>query len=699
VSASKTHALCIIDAGAMGVRRLVRTVCPHDCPSACSLDVQVADGRVVSVRGGDNPYTAGVICAKVSRYGERVHHPDRILHPLERVGGKGSGAWRQISWDAALDRVAAAFSEAAERWGPEAVWPYNSGGTMGLVQRDGIHRLTHVMGYSRRKRTICTAVAMAGWSAGIGRIAGPDPREMALSDLIVVWGGNPVSTQVNAMNHISRARKTRGAKLVVIDPYRTGTAAAADLHLAPRPGTDGALACAVLHVLFRDGYADRTYLAAYAEGTAALEAHLASRTPEWAAAITGLEPAAIEAFAALYGATPRSYIRCGFGFTRTRNGAVNLHAVTCLPTVTGAWQHAGGGALWQNAAIFNWDKTLTEGLDVQAPGVRELDMSRIGAVLHDDPDALQGGPPVRAMLIQSANPAVSAPDSTRVRAGLMRNDVFVAVHEQFMTETAALADLVLPATTFLEHDDIYGAGGHSHIQAGPAILEPPGECRSNHALLGALAARLGADHAGFRLSARDLADATLARSGWGGLDRLEAAGWIDAQPDFAESHFLNGFGHPGGRFRFAPDWKALGPRATGMPDLPDHWPMAEPADTEHPFRMIAPPARQFLNTTFTNVPESVRREGRPTCLIHPEDGARLGITTGDLVEVGNTRGRVRLHARLAGGQQPGVVVVESLWPSAAFAGGSGINTLIGSAPAAPNDGATFHDTAVWVRAA
>jgi anaerobic selenocysteine-containing dehydrogenase len=678
---------------------LVRTVCPHDCPSACSLDVQVADGRVASVRGGDNPYTAGVICAKVSRYGERVHHPDRILHPLERVGPKGSGHWRRISWDAALDRLAAAFTDTAERWGPEAVWPYNSGGTMGLVQRDGIHRLTHVMGYSRRKRTICTAVAIAGWSAGVGRIAGPDPREMARSDLIVVWGGNPVSTQVNAMTHISRARKTRGAKLVVIDPYRTGTAAAADMHLAPRPGTDGALACAVLHVLFRDGHADRAYLAAHAEDTAALEAHLASRTPAWAAAITGLEPAAIEAFATLYGSTPRSYIRCGFGFTRSRNGAVNLHAVTCLPTVTGAWQHEGGGALWQHAAIFNWDKTLTEGLDVKAPGVRELDMSRIGAILDDDRDALQGGPPVRAMLIQSANPAVSAPDSSRVRAGLTRPDVFVAVHEQFMTETAALADLVLPATTFLEHDDIYGAGGHSHIQAGPAILEPAGECRSNHALLGALAARLGADHAGFRLSARELADATLTRSGWDGLDGLEAAGWIDAQPDFAESHFLNGFGHADGRFRFAPDWAALGPRAAGMPALPDHWPVAESADAEHPFRMIAPPARQFLNATFTNVPESIRREGRPTCLIHPEDGARLGIGTGDPVEIGNARGRVRLHARLAEGQQPGVVVVESLWPSASFEGGSGINTLIGSAPAAPNDGAAFHDTAVWVRAA
>ncbi len=491
------------------------TVCPHDCPSACALDVQVTDGdegpRLGAVRGANNPYTAGVICAKVSRYADRVHHPDRIVHPMLRVGAKGCGQWRRIGWDEALDRLAGAFTAAAGRHGAEAVWPYNSGGTMGLVQRDGIHRLTNVMGYSRRKRTICTAIASAGWSAGVGRIAGPDPREMAAADLVVVWGGNPVGTQVNAMSHISRARKERGAKLVVIDPYRTGTATAADMHLAPRPGTDGALACAVMHVLFRDGHADRAYLAAHAEDTAALEAHLRTRTPEWAAAITGLGADEIEAFAALYGATRRSYIRCGFGFTRSRNGAVNLHAVTCLPTVSGAWQHEGGGAFWMHAAIFNWDKTLTEGLDARAAGVRELDMSRIGAVLNGDPDALEGGPPVAAMLIQSANPAASAPDSDRVRAGLLRSDLFVAVHEHFMTDTAMLADLVLPATTFVEHDDIYGAGGHSHIQLGPRLIEPVGESRSNHDLLAGLARRLGAQHPAFAMTALELADATLRR--------------------------------------------------------------------------------------------------------------------------------------------------------------------------------------------
>ena len=253
------------------------SVCPHDCPSTCALDVEVIDGtRIGAVRGADNPYTAGVVCAKVARYADRIHHPDRLLYPMRRTGPKGSGAFTRIGWDEALDEIAAAFTGATARYGAEAVWPFNSAGTMGLVNRDGLQRLTHVMGYSRRKSTICTAIALAGWGAGVGRIAGPDPREMAASDLIVIWGGNPVSTQVNAMSHITRARKQRGAKLVVIDPYRTGTAAAADLHLAPRPGTDGALACAVMHVAFRDGYADRDYMARYADDPAALEAHVAT---------------------------------------------------------------------------------------------------------------------------------------------------------------------------------------------------------------------------------------------------------------------------------------------------------------------------------------------------------------------------------------------------------------------------------------
>ena len=287
------------------------TVCPHDCPSTCALEVEVLDrARIGAVRGAaDNTYTAGVICAKVARYAERVHHPGRLLRPLIRTGRKGDGAFREAGWEEALDRVAGALTDAAARHGPEAVWPYHFAGTMGLVQRDGINRLRHVMGYSQQHNTICSTACESGWVAGVGRYGGPNPREMAEADLIVMWGGNPVSTQVNVMTHVSRARKERGAKFAVVDPYRTPSAAAADLHLAPRPGTDGALACAVMHVMFRDGTADRAYMAEYADCPDRLEAHLRDRGPEWAAGITGLTVAEIEGFAALYGRTDRAFLR------------------------------------------------------------------------------------------------------------------------------------------------------------------------------------------------------------------------------------------------------------------------------------------------------------------------------------------------------------------------------------------------------
>ncbi|MBV9734635.1 MAG: molybdopterin oxidoreductase family protein [Acidisphaera sp.] len=681
--------------------RIRGSVCPHDCPSTCALEVEVLDGaRIGAVRGAAaNSYTAGVVCAKVARYAERIHHPDRLTRPLLRSGPKGSGQFRPIDWEEALDRVADVFSTTAARYGSAAVWPYYYAGTMGLVQRDGINRLRHVMRYSRQKSTICTTLAESGWLAGVGRITGPDPREMARADLIVVWGGNPVGTQVNVMTHVTRARKERGAKLVVVDPYRTGTAAVADMHLAPRPGTDGALACAVMHVAFRDGFADRAYMARYADDPAGLEAHLASRGPAWAAGITGLPAEQIEEFAKLYCTTQRTYIRVGYGFSRLRNGSAQLFAVSCLPTVTGAWQYEGGGAFWNNRAIYHWNKTLIEGLDAVDPAIRMMDMSRVGAVLTGDRRELGDGPPVHAMLIQNTNPAVVAPDSNRVRRGFQRDDLFVCVHEQFMTETARLADVVLPATMFMEHDDIYQAGGHSHIQIGPKLVEPPGECRPNHDVIQGLAQRLDAVHPGFAMTAWELIDATLLASGWPDAQSVLEGRWIDAQPDFAESHFLDGFGHADGKFHFSPDWSRIGPDHARMPKFPDHMPAIDESTQKLPFRLVAAPARQFLNTSFTETPTSRRREVRPTALVHPEDASRLGLVEGGLVRLGNARGEVRVHVRLFDGLQPGVVVVESVWPNGDFVDGLGINALTSDDPAPPNGGAVFHDTAVWMRAA
>jgi anaerobic selenocysteine-containing dehydrogenase len=556
--------------------------------------------------------------------------------------------------------------------------------------------------------TICVTAAWPGFIAGTGKLMGPDPREMALSDLVVIWGTNPVHTQVNVMAHVTRARKERGAKLAVVDVYETATMKQADLGLIIRPGSDGALACAVMHVLFRDGLADWPFLEKFSDCPHAFEAHLMTKTPEWAAAITGLAADRIEAFARLIGETPRTYIRLGYGFTRSRNGAVNMHAATSIATVTGAWAHEGGGAFHNNGAIYHWNKTMIEGLDVRDDAIRHLDQSRIGPVLTGDPFDLRDGPPVTAIFIQNTNPVSVAPEQARVKEGFARDDLFVAVHEQFMTETAAIADIVLPATMFLEHDDLYQSGGHQHILLGPKLIEAPGECRSNHEVICALAQRLGAEHPGFAMSPRQLIDWTLQNSGWGTLAELEAKKWIDCQPDFETSHFIGGFRHPDGKYRFRPDWSQVvfRPNVTErfgpfdqIPAMPDHWTVIETADQEHPFRLATSPARAFLNSSFNETPTSRKREGRPTLFVHPDDLAELGIAAGQKVVIGNRRGEVRLHVKAFSGLVRGVVISESIWPNAAFEDGCGINTLTGADQVSPCGGAAFHDNRVWLRAA
>ena len=681
----------------MGI--FVKSACPHDCPSTCSLEIErIDEQRIGAVRGAkSNSYTDGVTCAKVARYAERAHHPDRLSTPLVRVGPKGAGAFAPIGWDAALDRIAEEFQAAAARHGSEAVWPYHSGGTMGMVQRYGLERLRNVMRYSRQHSTICGTPAESGWKAGIGKLVGADPREMAEAELIFMWGGNPVSTQVNAMTHIQKARK-KGAKLVVVDVYRSPTIEAADVGVVLHPGTDGALACAMIHVLLREGLADRDYLARLTDWSPEVERHFEAKTPEWAAAITGLAAEEIVALARLYGSTKRCFLRLGFGFTRSRNGSVNMHAVSCLPAVTGAWRARGGGAFYMTWDLWGLDLRMAYGLDALDPSIRVLDQSRIGAVLTGDREALKGGPPVAAMLMQNANSATVAPDSNLVRRGLARDDLFLVVHEQFLTETAKFADIVLPATMFVEHDDIYWGYGHTHMTMGPKVIEPYAECRSNHEVTRALAKRLGAVHPGFELTAWELIDATLRASGKGTAAEMREVGWIDCAPPFTQAHFLEGFPNPTGKFRFAPDWASIGPYHQGLPKLPDHMDTAEWASPEHPFRLVTSPARSFLNSTFAETPTSRKREGKPKVRIHPEDAARLGLREGDRVRLGNRRGEVVSVATLGGGQQPGVLVAEGLWRDEDFEDGRGINHLTGGDPVPPNGGVGFHDTAVWARA-
>ncbi|WP_047308065.1 molybdopterin-containing oxidoreductase family protein [Rhodopseudomonas palustris] len=684
------------------------STCPHDCPSACALDVEVIDGSTIGrLRGSKRQtYTAGVVCAKVARYAERIHHPDRLTYPMRRIGPKGSGQFARVSWDEALDEIAARFDAAEAAFGAESVWPYYYAGTMGLVMRDGINRLANVKKYSRFYSTICANIAWSGYAAGVGKVAGVDPREMARSDLIVIWGTNPVSTQVNVMTHAARARKERGAKIAAVDIYDNETMQQADIRIILRPGTDGAFACGVMHVLFRDGLADRAYMARYTDCPDALEAHLATRTPAWASAICGVAEAEIEAFAHAVGETRRSFFRLGYGFTRSRNGAAQMHAALCIPAVTGAWQYEGGGAFFNNGAIFGFDKSLIEGLDRLDPATRVLDQSKIGRILTGDAEALRGGAPIKAMLIQNTNPMTVAPEQELVRTGFGRDDLFVAVHEQFMTETALMADIVLPATMFLEHDDLYYGGGHQHISVGSRLVEPPGECRSNHEVLQGVARRLGVDHPAFAMTPREVIDSTLKSSGHGGIAQLEAELWRDLQPDFRASHFLDGFAHADGKFHFRADWGNVNvPRKLkfgpweAMPSLPDHWAVTEQADPQHPFRLATSPARSFLNTTFNETPSSQAREGEPSVLIHPDDADQIGIEDGEVVVLGNSRGETMLTARLSDGLRRGVVIAESVFPNRAHRGGRGINVLTSAESVAPHGGAAFHDNKVWIKKA
>jgi len=681
------------------------STCPHDCPSTCALDVEVlSPTRIGRVRGAKaHTYTAGVVCEKVARYAERVHHKDRLLHPMRRVGPKGSGQFEQISWDDALDITAEGLLAAERRYGSESVWPYFYAGTMGLVMRDGINRLRHAKRYAQQYSSICTSLAWAGYIAGTGRLTGSDPREMARSDQIVIWGTNAVNTQVNVMTHAARARKERGAKIIAIDIYRNGTIEQADFGLVIRPGTDGALACGVMHVLFREGYANLAYLAQYTDCPAEFEAHLKSRTPEWAAAITGLSVGDIETFARMVGKVQRTYFRLGYGFARQRNGAHNMHAALCIPAVTGAWLHEGGGAFNSNSGVFGWDKTLIEGLDRLDPSTRTFDQSRIGPVLTGDPADLKGGPPVAALFIQNTNPVEIAPEQKLVKQGFAREDLFVCVHEQFMTATARMADVLLPATMFLEHDDIYQGGGHQQIQLGLKLIDPPGECRNNHQVVAALANRVGASHPGFEMTPREMIDETLRASKHGTLAQLEEQRWLDCQPPFEESHFTKGFAWPDGKFRFRPQWASvpLGRKfdygiADQIPPLPDHWDINEKADARHQFKLATSPARGFLNSSFNETPTSRNREGKPRAKMHPDDLATLGLADGDAIRMGNERGEISLWVERFDGVLPGVVIVEGVQPNTAFPDEAGINTLTSAFVPAPFGGAAFHDNHVWI---
>ena len=680
----------------------LRTTCPHDCPSACGLLVERVDGqRIGRVKGDpEHDYTRGVICAKVSRYQERNHHVSRLTTPLARVGAKGVGreAFKEISWDEALDRVAAEFKAASAEFGRESIWPYKYAGTMGLIQLNALERLRNLAGYSRQKETICVGLSGPGSTVGSGKRRGVDPREISDSELVVLWGCNAVHTQVNVMHYVSQARK-KGAQLVVIDPYRNATADKADTHLMIKPGTDAALACAVMQVMIAEELADFVYLSQFTDADAGFYKHIASRTPEWAAPITGLDADSIRAFARLYGKTQRSFIRVGYGLSRSRNGAMSVHAALCLPAVSGAWQYRGGGAL-QGTGVHNFDTLRLQGRDGRKLAARELDQSRIGPILDGTGEEMQGATPVKCLLIQNTNPMAVAPASTQVHAGFMRDDLFICVHEQFMTETAAMADIVLPATTFVEHDDIYGASGHTYMGLGPKLIDGPELARPNSWVIAELAKRLGVEHAFFDMNDKEQIEVLLADSGYPTSAEFEQGVRLDCAFSEDKAHFREGFDHADKRFHFRADWAAVGDVQGRLPSLPDFVSNIDAARESHPYRLVTAPARWFLNTSFTEVENGQRKEGEvPHALVHPEDLADIDVRSGEDLVIGNQQAQLQLQAKAFDGLQRGVVVVHSVWPGHRFKGGVGINALVGADSPPPNGGAAFHDTAVWLKAA
>ncbi len=680
----------------------IATTCPHDCPSTCALQVERLDQNTIGgvYASKDNSYTQGVLCAKVARYADRVHHPDRLTSPLLRVGPKGVGkeSYREIDWDTALDILADRFRNIAKEHGAQSIWPYYYAGTMGLVQRDSINRLTRALGYTRQKSTICVGISDAGFIAATGAKRGVDPREVKHSKLVVVWGGNPVHTQINFMHHITKAKINNDAKLVVIDPYETATAKKADLHLMLRPGTDGALATGVMHYLFANDLVDWDYLEEYTDDPHGLAEHVKHRDLDWAADITGVPAAQIAEFAQLYGATPQSFLRLGYGFTRSRNGAFNMHAAACLPAVTGAWQHLGGGALYSNGGLYPINQRLVVGADLPTPRGRYLDQSRIGPILTGSDYDLQGQGPIKAMLIQNTNPMVVAPESKLVHQGMAREDLWLCVHEQFMTETAAMADLVLPATMFVEHNDIYASGGHTHLQLGRKVIDGPDLCRSNNWLINELGKRLGATSEAFYMSDIELVKDLVERSG---LDwaKMSADNWIDCALPFETAHYLDGFGHADGKFHFRHGWQKIPRSKVKLSGFPDHVAITDEVAGDRQWRLITAPARHFLNTSFNESPISQKLEKRADLLIHVDDLKDLGLEDGAEVMIGNRHGSLVIPAKATKGILPGTLVCESLWPNKAFKQGVGINLLTSAHEAFPNGGAVFHDTAVWLKPA
>ena len=674
---------------------LVRGACPHDCPDTCALLTQVENGIAIKVSGNPaHAHTDGVLCAKVSKYTERTYHPERLLHPLRRTGPKGSGQFERITWDEALREIATRLGTIAQR-NPEAILPYSYAGTMGLVQGEAMAaRFFHRLGASLLDRTICASAGGAGLTHTLGGKLSMHVQFFAEARLILIWGSNSIGSNLHFWR-LAQEAKRRGAKLVCIDPRRSETAEKCHVHLALRPGTDAALALALMHELIRHDWLDHDYIAHHTLGWPALRERAMQWSPERAAEVCGLEAQQIRDLAHDYGQCfvrgEPAAIRLNYGMQRVHGGGNAARAVACLPALIGAWRHRAGGVLLSSSGYFPARRTALQRPDLLGSRrPRTLNMSPIGDILLHPGDAAWG-PKVEALLVYNSNPVAVAPESGAVVRGFAREDLFTVVLEHFQTDTADYADIVLPATTQLEHWDIHTAYGHTDVLLNRSAIEPLGEARSNTQIFRDLAATMGFNEPCFADS-----DEALCRTAFDGVldfDVLLRDGFASLPlPDapFAQG----GFATPSGRCEFFSE--AL-QRSWGD-GLPDHVPNHEPAgsDARYPLAMISPPARNFLNSTFVNVQSLRDIEGQPLLEMHPTDAAARGLMEGQTVRVFNDRGSYHCVLRLNGRAREGVVNGLGIWWRKLGLNGTNVNELTSQKLTDLGGGPVFYDCLVEV---
>jgi anaerobic selenocysteine-containing dehydrogenase len=685
---------------------IVRAVCPHDCPDTCAMLVTVQDGVAAEVRGdSDHPTTAGVLCAKVSRYPERTYHKNRLLHPMKRIGKKGEGKFARISWDKALDTIASRLKTIAAH-DPQAILPYSYAGTMGLVQGESMSsRFFHRLGASFLDRTICASAGGTGYKYTIGARIGTDVEQFQDAKLILIWGSNPIASGLHFWMRAQEAKR-RGARLIAIDPYRSLTAEKCHQHIALLPGTDAALALGIMHILIADDLLDHQYIERYTLGFEQLKDRVKDWPPQRAAEVCGIPVEEIEQLAHAYGETAKRgdavAIRVNYGLQRVRGGGMAVRNIACLPALVGAWRHAAGGIQLSASDSFPKNAGALQRPDLIPHGrlPRTINMSTIGDdLLRDTSPGF--GPKIDALIVYNANPVAVAPDSAKVAQGFAREDLFTVVLEHFQTDTADYADILLPATTQLEHADVHMTYGHLYMMANNAAIAPLGEAKSNSEIFRLLAARMDFAEPCFKDSDDEIAkqafdrrDARAIHFDW---DALKQKGW--QKLNMPDAPFANGgFPTPSGKCEFYSERM----QADGLDPLPAYIAPYESLasnpelGTVYPLAMISPPARNFLNSTFVNVQSLRATEGEPHLDMHPVDAAARGIRSGDRVRIFNDRGSLIAKARVTDKARSGLVVGLSIWWKKLAADGKNANEVTSQRLTDMGRAPTFYDVLVQV---